>query len=420
MMLITQILMLLLQDPTPGVIAGRVLDPSGGPLAGVQVQLLQYHYNSHASLGGMSDHPELWVLDNIGGLSPRPSGGQTNDRGEYRFIDVPPGKYFLRVPSPGTGSLMPSEISPFGAKFHPGVEGLTKAEQIEVGAGQEVRLNDIVLTRTTLQPIRVRATGSGLRALLYGGPAPDAPPVTSGLIDGVQAVRPDEPGDYKVCAAVVVAGVARNACTDVVYTGAAMEVALTIPTPTAFLTGRVLVDEQPLAGVAIGARGTGPGSNFGAISGADGSFKSLNTVQEGPAILRSANAPDGFYVSSIRQGTRDVLTDGLLITREDTNLDVRVVKSSSVIQGRVTGGSATVVLLPQGALALRTDKEHTHRVTTTNPNGTFEIRNVIPGKLSRLRVRHDSAGFASRRGGLQVLLKTRHAGGDRQRRQRLD
>jgi hypothetical protein len=105
---------------------------------------MRYEYRSYASLGGLSDHPELW-------------GAHTavvNDRGEYRFIDVQPGKYFLRVPSP--------DFSPFGAKFYPGVEGLTKAEQIEIRAGQELRLNDIVLSRTTLQPIRVRATGNGL------------------------------------------------------------------------------------------------------------------------------------------------------------------------------------------------------------------------------------------------------------------
>jgi hypothetical protein len=173
-------------------------------------------------------------------------------------------------------------------------------------------------------------------------------------------------------------GVARNACTDVVYTGAAMEVALTIPTPQAYLTGQVL---PPLAGVTIGALGTGPGSNFGATSGPDGFFKSLWTVQEGPARLRSLRAPDGYYISSVHQGTRDALTEGLLITNEDTNLDVRIVKSSSLVQGRVIGGSGsrTVVLLPQGALALRQDKENTHHVTTTTANGTFEIRNIIPG-----------------------------------------
>jgi hypothetical protein len=369
MMFIAHLLLLLLQAPASSVIAGRALDPSGGPLAGVPVQLMQYEYRSHASLGALSDHPELWAVKST----------VVNDRGEYRFIDVPPGKYFLRVPSPGTGSLMPSEISPLGAKFYPGVEGLTKAEQIEIRPSQELRLNDIVLSRTTLQPIRVRAMGNGLRALLYGGPAPDEPPATLGVIDGVPAIRPDEPGDYKVCAAVVVGGVARNACTDVVYTGAAMEVALTIPTPTAFLTGRVLLDEQALAGVAIGARGVGPGSNFGAISGPDGFFKSAATVQEGPARIRALSAPEGFYIASVRQGTRDALTDGLLITGEDTNLDVRVVKSSSVVRGSVVGGNATVVLLPQGALALRTDKEATHRVTATSPDGTFEIRNVIPG-----------------------------------------
>jgi hypothetical protein len=75
-----------------------------------------------------------------------------------------------------------------------------------------------------------------------------------------------------------------------------------------------------------------------------------------------------------------VLTQGVLIEGVDTNLDVRVVKSSNTLRGRVLDGDrATIVLIPQGDLALRQDKNSTHRFTTTNLNGTFEIRNIIPG-----------------------------------------
>jgi hypothetical protein len=41
---------------------------------------------------------------------------------------------------------------------------------------------------------------------------------------------------------------------------------------------------------------------------------------------------------------------------------------------------AFVVLIPLGPLAARPDKDNTHRTATTNLNGTFEIRNIIPGK----------------------------------------
>src|SRR5262245_2287366 len=72
-MFIAHILMLLLQDPAAGVIAGRVLDPSGGPVANVALELMQYEYRSHASLGALSDHPELWSTYRT----------VINDRGEY-------------------------------------------------------------------------------------------------------------------------------------------------------------------------------------------------------------------------------------------------------------------------------------------------------------------------------------------------
>jgi hypothetical protein len=373
------------QAQDTGVVAGRVLYPSGEPLAGVQLELLHYDYSSQVSLGGWSDRPKLSGLDTgppaPGWFPPRPlpSGGQTNDRGEYRFINIPPGKYFVRVPSPHTDPVQwfrPAELSPIGARLYPGVEGLTKAEQIDVRAGQELRLNDIVVARTTLQPIRATVAGNAVRPFLFlhGGPAPDEPPYTQGLVNGVPVVRPDEPGNYWLCAT--------DACTEIVYTGSAMNVALTPQPRRAFLTGRVLLEGQepmPVADVAIGAVGIGGGANFGATSGPDGSFKSRTPVKDGPLVLRYLRIPDGHYLSSVRQGKRNALTEGLLISGEDTNLDVRLVKSSSVVRGRVLGGNSTVVLIPQGPLALRQDKESTHHVATTNPDGTFEIRNVIPG-----------------------------------------
>jgi hypothetical protein len=368
------------QAQDTGVVAGRAVDSSGAPLAGTQVQLMGYNYRSLQFLGGFSDRPVLHTAHEA----------TVNDRGEYRFIDVPPGKYFLRVPSPMPPRLPLGQVpplSPLGALFYPGVAGITKAEQIEVLSGEELRIRDLVLTPTPLQPIRIRG---GLEPMLYGRPASGEPQYTRFEIDGIRVVRPDEPGDYIVCALKHVfdpdrnMGRALSACKDVVYTGAALEVELTPTTPQGFLTGRVLLDETPpvpFAGVYFGATllSGWPGNLF-ATSGPDGSFKSPYPEREGVAILRLLDLPDGYYVSSVRQGSRDALTEGILHSDQDTSLDVRVMRSASVVRGRVPDADrATIVLIPQGDLALRQDKENTHRVATTNPNRTFEIRNVIPG-----------------------------------------
>lgn len=366
----------------PGVVSGRAIDAAGRPVVGTTVQLLGYSRMSQMFLGAFSDHPELHGS----------SEGQTNDRGEFRVIDVPPGEYFLRVSPPGTRT---GELSPLGAVFYPGVSGLSKATKFEVHAGEEVRAGDLVLTPSPLGPIRVRTTNlvvgnpSGLAMpSLFGGPAPDNPPATTGFVDGVPAVRPDEPGDYRVCAGLMFLmetprrmATGRNACAEVVYTGDPQEITLVIKNPEGYLTGRVMLEQTdgtpavPLAGVGVA----------GATSGTDGFFKSLHPVQDGTITMRFTDAPDGFYITSIRQGSRDALAEGVVVAGADTNLDVRVAKGTGILRGRILDNEgrpadrAVVVLIPERSLALRSDKDDTHRTATTNLNGTYEIRDVIPG-----------------------------------------
>ena len=60
-----------------GVISGRVLDADGEPLSGVQVQVLARQYMR-------------------GQVRMMPRGGSSSDdRGEYRIFDLPPGRYFV-------------------------------------------------------------------------------------------------------------------------------------------------------------------------------------------------------------------------------------------------------------------------------------------------------------------------------------
>jgi protocatechuate 3,4-dioxygenase beta subunit len=379
--------------PQNAVIVGRAVDGAGRPIVGTKVELLGYSRRSQISLGAYSDHPELTVL----------ATRDTDDRGEYRIIDVRPGQYFLRVPPPGRPQ---DELSPLGATFYPGVTGLTRAKTFEVRAGEELRLGDIVLTPSTLLPILVRtidATGGNARGSLlslFGGPAPDHPPSTTGVVGGVPAIRPDEPGNYMVCAGMTFLvdtpirfAHTRNACTDVVYTGDRLEITLTIAKAVGNLNGRVLVESEdgigtatPLAGASIGGIGVGPGTNYGGTSDANGYFQGLHPIPDGPVRLRALNLPEGYYVASIHQGSRDALHDGVLVAGQDTNLDVRVRKGVGRLTGVITGSDgrpvdyAVVTLIPEGELAQRPDKDNTHRTTKTNLNGTFEIRNIIPGR----------------------------------------
>src|SRR6185503_13565212 len=103
---------------------------------------------------------------------------------------------------------------------------------------------------------------------LFGGPAPDAPPMTEGTVNGLPAIRPDEPGSYMLCTSMTFLETtpqrfahSQNACTNIVYTGEAQDVSLTIKKAIGSLTGRAMLDPSdgspavPLPGVRIGGVG---------------------------------------------------------------------------------------------------------------------------------------------------------------------
>ena len=83
-----------------GAISGKVVNDDRDPIVRVQVQVLQYDY---------SRSPKR--------LFPR-GNGLTDDRGEYRIFDIPPGRYYLMAtgpmnftapPGPRTHSTIPDE-----------------------------------------------------------------------------------------------------------------------------------------------------------------------------------------------------------------------------------------------------------------------------------------------------------------------
>lgn len=116
-----------------GVIAGRVLDPSGEPMAGVSIMALR-------RMPAPSGIPASRLMP-AGG-----PGAQTNDIGEFRVSGLAAGEYYL--------AAMPRGRSPFGAAgtappsgtarttttttFYPGTVSQEAAQPIAVAGGAEV------------------------------------------------------------------------------------------------------------------------------------------------------------------------------------------------------------------------------------------------------------------------------------------
>ena len=138
--------------PRGGVIAGRVTDELGEPLAGVRVQAMRYQYlpNGRRQLTPVG-----------GGFFGTPA---TNDLGEYRLFSLMPGTYVVSATPADTMVMMPAgpagpaSISApddgHGITYYPGTINVDEAQSITVG------LADVANASFALVPQRMtRITG---------------------------------------------------------------------------------------------------------------------------------------------------------------------------------------------------------------------------------------------------------------------
>jgi hypothetical protein len=118
--------------PRGGVIAGRVTDELGEPLAGVRMQAMRYQYLPSGQR----------QLTPVGGA---PFGITTNDLGEFRLYSLMPGAYVLSASPVDFGGMMMSPGAPaspgapndgHGITYYPGTISVDDAQSITVGLAE--------------------------------------------------------------------------------------------------------------------------------------------------------------------------------------------------------------------------------------------------------------------------------------------
>jgi hypothetical protein len=141
--------------PRGGVISGTVLDEFGDPVAGAQVNALQFRY----SPGGRRLMPS--------------NAAQTDDRGSFRIYGLVPGEYFvsavLRAPSemmfsPGSAN----SITGYSPTFYPGTPNPAEASRITVRAAQEASNISMALISARLARISGKAMNSRGAPIVQG------------------------------------------------------------------------------------------------------------------------------------------------------------------------------------------------------------------------------------------------------------
>ncbi len=125
--------------PRGGVIAGRVTDELGEPLAGIRMQAMRHQYLPNGQRQ----------------LVPTGNGffnAMTNDLGEFRLYGLMPGSYIVSgnpsetmVMMPGIGAA-PSDYEGHGVTYYPGTVNAEEAQQVTVGVAEEAHASFPMVT----------------------------------------------------------------------------------------------------------------------------------------------------------------------------------------------------------------------------------------------------------------------------------
>jgi len=364
------------------VIAGRVNDEDGEPVAGVYVSVLHHGY---------------WE----GERRLTPAGGAlTNDRGEYRAFGLAPGEYYLSAVIRGGWGATPS-VGPnegYAPVFYPGTTDPGSATPISVRPGEEFRAD---LTFTPVPAVRVRGQivkpdgelGRGVMVGLvprdqsefYGA---DSTMASSRESDGSFELRNVTAGSYDLVAESGDAGRKRLFARQPVEVGSSsVEGLRVVLAPTLELDGSARFEggNMKTAGVRISLQpkiGYRMGIEWSGEINADGTFH-MEGLTENPYRLHVSGLPENAYVKAARLGNQDVLEAGLNMTRgKSATLELVIASNGGRIEGVVLNEQkeptkgALVVLAPD---ADRRARQDLYKVTSSDQYGRFALKGIAPG-----------------------------------------
>lgn len=397
-----------------GNVTGRVRDSVGEPVAGLDVTLLRTDYGQTET--------SLWQTDNT----------RTDDRGEYRFYWIPPGRYYIRV-SPSRGDLFSGARNVIAdptivTSYYPGVLDPSSGSAIEIAAGTELAGVDIVLPRAIGSTIRGRlvdaSTGKPPKSAGVGvsrkRPAPirdysdnsdsrsQYDPAT-----GTFEIRNVVPGSYWLAATTSrgfneplpvnnLAEIRTGADIFDSMFSVGSSAQITIEMPSADLNDVVLTLKP---GVTVPVRLSLEGTDFASVKGMEDVRVTLAPEVEGRSyrqstrlnaegVARIDNVMPGeyragvdqpksteLYVKEILYGRTDALNEKVLIGDQTPNgISVLLSTKGGQVQGTLTDALAQpvsgveVMLIPDDR-----DRTRLFRQTTTDRDGHFAFRAVPPG-----------------------------------------
>jgi hypothetical protein len=387
--------------PRGSVIAVRITDEFGEPIAGAQVQVQRFQY------GPDGQRRLTTAQSGISGLN------GTDDRGEFRVFGLMPGEYVLmanirNLIGPAGAGGSPSDTNEgFAATYYPGSTSSTEAQAITVGVGEELsvhfsidpsrmgRVNGSVVDSegrpaAGAQLSVVTVSGNGMTSYSAGQVAADGSFTLSGIAPGEHTIRVTQR-----------AGSSGEWASVPVVVGAADITGLQITTgPGATITGRVVYDgTSPRTGLPVAARVTAqqadPQRQLALLGGTtdplangtideEGNFKLAGV---GGRVFLTAPAPPGWAIKSVSVAGDDITDMPIDMAGKTTMSDVEIVLTDKLtdISGQVTDARGQVLNDYVVVIQPAEQKEpivasRAIRLVRPDTSGRFQTRGMRPGR----------------------------------------
>ncbi|PWT78008.1 MAG: hypothetical protein C5B58_15885 [Acidobacteria bacterium] len=376
------------------VIAGRVLDEDGEPMAGATLLALKQVYSE--------GQKKLDVA----------AESSSDDRGEYRLFGLKPGRYFLsaqpQIWGRTTGDLefsgadkQPGERN-YAKVYYPGVSNPGKATSISVKEGEEISAIDILMKEVAVFRIRGRVVnliskrGNRETNVQVMGRGQE---VAWDFVGGKPTIKADGsfemadilPGEYTVSAFFFDEGGKIYAAEEDVDVGNADVNGVTITIgPGVTIPGRISWEGKPSwegDDATVTAEPIQSGLFWGGRSHVDseGQF-SLKDVPQGAFRIRVAGLSKDCYIKEIRQGESVLADDVLRVTRGSASpLEITVSSRGGRVEGVVTNEAnlptvgVWVVAVPEET---KRKMQRFFKSFTTDQYGRFNLRGMAPGRYT--------------------------------------
>jgi hypothetical protein len=387
--------------PRGGVIAGRITDELGEPMAGVRVQAMRYQYNPN---GQRQPAPV-----NTGG----PFYLVTNDLGEFRVYGLMPGSYLLSAAAAEPSGMMFQQMGAIsstssaadnighGITFYPGTINANEAQPITVGIAEEANASfALVPARLTRVSGVVRSSQGSLAAGAFlnvrtdtGGGMMFSRGLASGP-DGTFTIVDVPPGQHWLDVRPAT-GDGESASVQITADGRDITDLVITTAPGATISGRVIFEGTSSSSrpVRVTATPADPGVMMrgsmmdSGVLDASGAFELKGVF--GRVLFRVGNmvpGPTSWVLKSVSLNGTDFTDTPLDVTRvgNATGLEIVMTDRQTTVSGTVKNARGeqvndyTVAIfperLPEDAMPARFT-----RVVRPDQQGRFETRGLPPG-----------------------------------------